>query len=196
MYGNDEIATRSKENVKDNAEVFTPFKIVDKMLNLLPNSAWADPQCGYIEPTCGNGQFLVKIFEKRIANGIDIITALNTMVGMDISQENILDSHKRLYERVCAEMRVQGITPYKKKWFDMAIQAVAIIRNNIFKVKDSLHYIEHKLENKKFFNFDPTGHNQVLTIKQQETKISKIKSEFRKTKENHLDNTLAPFFGA
>ena len=195
MYEENEIATRSKENVRENAEVFTPFKIVDKMLNQIPNSAWTDNEFMFIEPTCGNGQFFVKIFEKRIANGIDILTTLNTMVGTDISQENILDSHKRLYERVCAEMRVQGITPYKKKWFDIAIQAIAIIRNNIFKVKDSLHYIEHKLENKKFFNFDPCGYNQVLSQKQQDNKIEKIKNELRKTKDNNLDNTLAPFFG-
>jgi len=148
----------------------------------------------FLEPTCGNGQFLVKVFEKRIQSGIDILTALNTMVGMDISQENILECHSRLYERVVSEMRVQGYSHNTDTWNDLAVNAIAIIRNNIFKVKDSIAYISNNLEEKKFFSFDPTGNKQVLPIDKQMKKIEEIKNALHMTKAKNEVNTLSVFF--
>ena len=78
---------RSKENVRNNGEVFTPTHIVDDMLKLIPEKAWKDPSFVFIEPTCGNGQFLVRIFQKRIDADIPVLDALNTIIGMDISEE-------------------------------------------------------------------------------------------------------------
>lgn len=44
MYVNDEIDSRSKDNVRENGEVFTPSVIVEDMLDLIPGSAWSDPE--------------------------------------------------------------------------------------------------------------------------------------------------------
>jgi len=135
---------RSKENVRNNGEVFTPTYIVDDMLKLIPEKAWKDPSFVFIEPTCGNGQFLVRIFQKRIDSNIPVLDALNTIIGMDISEENIIDSRKRLYELASQIKRINKA------------KAKAIIINNIFQVDDSLkvlrEYGEEKgiLFNKKF----------------------------------------------
>ena len=149
MYDSNEQQIRSKDNVRDKGEVFTPFAIVDKMCDLIPDAAWSDPEYCFLEPACGNGQFLVRIFERRIAAGVSVEVALNTMIGMDISVENILECHDRL----------QSLLPKSTS------RLTAIIKNNIFQVEDSIEYINSgELASKKFVYDDPTGHGQVNGI--------------------------------
>ena len=78
MYAENDLDIRNRDNVRNNGEVFTPTPIVDSMNDLVPLDAWKDKEFVFIEPTCGNGQFLTRIFEKRIANGLTIEEALNT----------------------------------------------------------------------------------------------------------------------
>lgn len=194
MYGIDEIDTRSKANVRDNGEVFTPFKIVSQMLELLPQTAWADPEMIFLEPTCGNGQFLIKIVEKRIDSGISIEEAFNTLIGMDISKENITDAHARLFAVAANAMKQDGIIPNTEKWFDLAIRIVAIVRNNIFVVDDSLRVMadygseKGELAKKKFVFNDPCE-NKPMSENVRAGKINKILSNFEKE-----SPILQPFF--
>ena len=200
MYGEGEIATTSLENVKHFAEVFTPFKIVSEMFDLLPISVWSDSRMCFLEPTSGNGQFLVKCFEKRINSGIDIETALNTMIGMEINGDTLASSHFRLYERVCSQMIVEGVKPYSADWYKRAIRYVAIVRNNIFQVTDSLAVMEAyregmgKLSLKKFVYVDPTGNGDILSEKKLLIEETKIKKNFRECKDGIEKKTLSPFF--
>lgn len=200
MYNETDVDIRNRDNVRNNGEVFTPTPIVDSMNNLIPVSAWTDKEFVFIEPTCGNGQFLTRIFEKRIANGLSIEEALNTLIGMDITADNIWDSHKRLFELACSEMLKNGIKKGSKQWFELAIRIVAIVRNNIFKVNDSLKVMadygksKGKLVTIKFVFEDPTGNNEVMTTKKRETQITNIKKAFREHKDKMNSHTLAPFF--
>lgn len=194
MYGADEIDTTSREKVRENGEVFTPFVIVDQMNALIPDSAWDDPTYCFLEPTSGNGQFLVKIFEKRIAHGISIENALNTLIGMEINKETIIKSHFRLYERCVAQMEVEGMKKGSKEWFNRAVNIVAIVRNNVFHVDDSISYINSKLEKKEFMFSDPTGNNQVLSIDKQKKRVATIQQVFRDHKNGKITESLAPFF--
>ena len=138
MYAENDLDIRNRDNVRNNGEVFTPTPIVDSMNDLVPKSAWEDKEFVFIEPTCGNGQFLTRIFEKRIANGLSIEEALNTLIGMDITADNIWDSHKRLFELACSYMAKNGIEKGSDEWFEKSVRIIAIVRNNIFLVHDSL----------------------------------------------------------
>jgi len=197
MYNETDLDIRNRDNVRNNGEVFTPTKIVDDMNALIPDSAWKDSSYVFIEPTCGNGQFLVRIFEKRIANGLSIEEALNTMIGMDITNDNILDSHKRLFELACNAMIEQGIKPKSKEWFENAVRFVAIVRNNIFLVKDSLKVMADygkgsgDLTKKKFVFSDPTGNKQTMKPSDRDAKILVIQKAF---KDHKNTKTLSPFF--
>lgn len=171
VYKSGEIDIRSKDNVRDKGEVFTPFAIVDKMIALIPDEAWEDPEYCFLEPACGNGQFLVRIFDRRIAAGMSIEVALNTMIGMDITYQNILDCHFRLFERARQQRRLS---------FSRAVRLIAIVTNNIFRVDDSIEYINSgKLQAKKFFFVDPTGHDQVLSAEEQKKRLNKIKIKYK-----------------
>jgi hypothetical protein len=200
MYNETDLDIRNRDNVRNNGEVFTPTKIVDDMNALIPDSAWKDGSYVFIEPTCGNGQFLVRIFEKRIGNGLSIDEALNTMIGMDITNDNILDSHKRLFELACNAMTTQGIKPQSKEWFENAVRFVAIVRNNIFLVKDSLKVMADygkgsgDLVKKKFVFSDPTGNKQTMKPSDRDAKILVIHKAFKDHKANKNSKTLSPFF--
>lgn len=198
MYEKHELDIRSRENVKDLGEVFTPFVIVDKMLDLIPESFWMNPAACVIEPTCGNGQFLVKVFEKRVKY-MGILEALNSMIGMDINPDNVLDSAFRLYERACAQLRVMQVKPNSKAWWYYAVKIVAIVRNNIIKVDDSLKVLnDYKqctgvLYTKKFVFVDPTGNGEVMTETARNKELAKIVKAFD-SHSTKPTRTLAPFF--
>jgi hypothetical protein len=53
----------SIEEKKNNAEIPTPLELVDEMLNKIPKEFWKTPKC-VLEPCCGKGNFVMKIFEK------------------------------------------------------------------------------------------------------------------------------------
>lgn len=123
------------------------------------------------------------------------------MIGMEINKNTLLESHFRLYERVCSQMMVEGVKPQSKEWFSIAINSVCIIRNNIFKVKDSLavmnEYNNGKglLARKKFVFSDPTGNNETMNETERDALVNTVKKAFADHKNGKFTKTLAPFFG-
>lgn len=150
--------TRSKERVADLGEVFTPGHIVDDMHKLIPEESWADPTMIYLEPTCGNGQFIVEAVQKKIAAGLSPIAACNTVFGLDIMKDNVEECRQRVWDLVKYQ------EPIAKR-----DRLRAIIVYNIVHVKDSLEFINSgKWEAMKFFDEDPTEiGGQVLPLKRQ-----------------------------
>lgn len=200
MYAKDDLDIRTRENVKNNGEVFTPTPIVDFMNALIPKTAWCDKSFVFIEPTCGNGQFLTRILEKRISNGLSIEDALNTIIGMDITNENILDSQRRLLEISSYTMLSSGIQKCSKEWFEKAIIFITIVTNNIFKVGDSLKVLSDYgngkgvLSSKKFVYNDPTGNKQVMSSSERSEMEDNTKKALRNQYERRNINILVSFF--
>lgn len=128
---------KSKDRVRDVGEVFTPDFLVEKMLDQFPEDAWELGR-NWLEPTCGNGQFLLGILRRKIHKcGFTLIQALNTTFGLDIMPDNISDSHVRIYTDI--------VIPYFKKhkikgrqYKRMRQRAVCIVECNIRHTEDSL----------------------------------------------------------
>lgn len=125
----DEGLVKSSERVRDAGEVFTPFNIIEDMLDLLPEDAWSfRPSRTYLEPSCGNGRFLVVVLYRKFAALKDFLEsessdtaratyaleAIASIYGIDISEDNILGhedidsdgARKRLLEHfrhLCAD---------------------------------------------------------------------------------------------
>ena len=57
---------RSKDRVKNLAEVFTRGREVKAMLDLVGDTAYA-VETTFLEPACGNGNFLVEILSRKAA---------------------------------------------------------------------------------------------------------------------------------
>ena len=103
---------RSADRIRDLGEVFTPEAIVESMLGLLQDVNYASK---FLEPGCGNGNFLEKILISKLeilarlpevknsikSGNLDelefkIISALSSVYGIDIDKLNIEEARERL----------------------------------------------------------------------------------------------------
>ena len=90
-----ETLTKSRARVKALGEVFTPTSLVDEMLDKLPSECWEEGKT-FLEPSCGTGNFLVRILERKLKMGHDPLQALGTLYGIDIMEDNIRQTKERL----------------------------------------------------------------------------------------------------
>jgi site-specific DNA-methyltransferase (adenine-specific) len=115
----------SRENIRKFAEVYTPTHTVEKLLECIPFCSYEDKNKTILEPACGNGQIVVKIFQKRLEAGLSIDDALNTLIGLDIIERNVQETKDRLLKLIS----------------DPTTEQKNIIDKNILQVKDSLIYL-------------------------------------------------------
>ena len=81
---------------KKTQEFFTPYSIVKHMCDKVPEADWADPDKTFLEPCFGNGQFIIYIIWNRLQHGIDWKTALETLYGVELMQDNVYETHGRI----------------------------------------------------------------------------------------------------
>lgn len=79
-------------------EFFTPYNIVKRMCDKISDDDWADHTKTWFEPGFGNGQFVVYIVWNRIEHGIDWQTALETIYGVELQLDNVLECHDRVID--------------------------------------------------------------------------------------------------
>ena len=94
---------RSKKRIRDFGEVFTPEKYVNQMLDMLDRSVWTDTNAVFFEPTCGHGNFVKAIVERRLDSFFrkakrqkiknphfyTVANTLNNLWAIDIDSNNI-----------------------------------------------------------------------------------------------------------
>lgn len=88
--------TEDRDRVKALGEVFTPTSLVEYVLDLVDNSAFADPTKTFIDSMCGDGQFLIGIKNRKLRNGMTEGNAVNGIYGIDLTQLNVDQSIKRI----------------------------------------------------------------------------------------------------
>ncbi len=89
---------RTKERIDKTGEIFTPKELVNEILAKLPNDAFINPEKTFIDPACGDGNFLVEVLVNKLNNNHDPLQALSTIYGIDIMQDNIQECKKRLLQ--------------------------------------------------------------------------------------------------
>lgn len=105
--------TRTRERVRDLAEVYTHEREVRAMLDLVTDMfpSESNPRniaCTFLEPACGSGNFLVAILDRKlryvrqshyrspIAIEVATLQALASIYGIDIDQSNVTASRQFL----------------------------------------------------------------------------------------------------
>lgn len=96
----DERIIKSKQRVTDHGEVFTPAHLVSDMLDLVKDeSERIDSR--FLEPACGEGNFLVQVLTRKLATVQQIygrneferrhygLLALMCIYGIDILEDNV-----------------------------------------------------------------------------------------------------------
>ena len=88
---------RSSERQTQLGEVFTPTPLVIDILKKLPpgqvNGVWSEDKT-FLDPACGNGQFLAVI--AIIKTQLGHKDPLSTIYGVDIMEDNVLECRQRL----------------------------------------------------------------------------------------------------
>lgn len=87
---------RDKLRVKATGEVFTPTPLVQEILDQLDSNLFTDPTKTFLDPSCGDGQFLGEVLIRKVENGCAFEQALSTIYGVDIMQDNVDLCRERL----------------------------------------------------------------------------------------------------
>lgn len=94
---------KSKERVREFAEVYTPTWLVKHMCDLLNQEngedVFTDLDATWLEPSCGNGNFLVEILRRKLARAqtpLDRLRALGSIYGCDLLEDNIVEARARM----------------------------------------------------------------------------------------------------
>ena len=88
---------RDKLRVKETAEVFTPTPLVQEMLDKLPQELFEDPTKTFLDPSCGDGQFLSEVVIRKMErNGCTLEHALSTTYGVELMEDNVKLCKERL----------------------------------------------------------------------------------------------------
>ena len=87
---------REKARIKSTGEVFTPTRLVDEILDQLPTETFTDTTKTFLEPSCGDGQFLGEVLIRKMENGSTFEQALGTIYGVDLMEDNVELCRERL----------------------------------------------------------------------------------------------------
>lgn len=128
-----------KQRVEDYGEVFTGKREVNAMLDLVKQET-ERIDSRFLEPACGNGNFLAVILERKLSvvekryrkSQLDFerysVLAVSSIYGIDIQEDNVLECQERLYSAFNEIYK----RLFKKKAKDKCREAVRfILRKNI-----------------------------------------------------------------
>lgn len=118
-YATDTRKSRRK-GTNSTQEFFTPWTIVKKMCDKIPQSDWSNPEKTFLEPSFGNGNFVLAIIYYRLNAGIDWKTTLSTLYGIELMEDNVEECR----ERVLALLDAMDID-YDRE------EALSIMRRNL-----------------------------------------------------------------
>lgn len=91
--------SRRKNSKVNSQEFFTPYSIVKKMCDKVPEEDWANPDKTFLEPSQGHGQFTLFILYRRIHEyNIPWRKALETMYTCELMEDNVQESCQRVHE--------------------------------------------------------------------------------------------------
>lgn len=130
---------KSKDRVRDQGEVFTSEREVNAMLDLV-KSETERIESRFLEPACGDGNFLAPILERKltVVEGrykksqtefeVNALIAIGSIYGVDIMKDNVKECRARLagiFDHYYTRL-------YKKKSKDsIRHSVVAILNQNI-----------------------------------------------------------------
>ena len=87
---------RECARVKATGEVFTPTDVAQHMLDTMDQDIFSNPKKTVIDNSCGDGQLIGEALIRKVENGINFETALSTIYGVDLMQDNVELCRERL----------------------------------------------------------------------------------------------------
>jgi hypothetical protein len=90
---------RDQSRIKMTEECFTPTEVCIEVINEFQNQQpelFLDPSKTFLDPSCGDGQFLGEVLIRKMENGIDFESALSSIYGVDLMPDNVELCRERL----------------------------------------------------------------------------------------------------
>lgn len=119
--GSDAGQIRSRQRVRDLAEVFTQKREIDGILDMMPD-AFEGVDIRFLEPSCGSGNFLVEVLLRKLQGVLwkdavlqeryehSLIRTLASIYGVDISHENVTEARSRLAHTILGHYQADANT--------------------------------------------------------------------------------------
>lgn len=155
---------KSRERVRDLAEVFTHEREVNDMLDLVPDM-FVEIDSRFLEPACGTGNFLVEILGRKIAliseqnHGgtprwyeFSLLRCIASIYAVDISEENIKESRERLQVILDAAHALHGES--KSDGFLSAVNAILetnIVLGDSLNSASEITFVEYEAQQGEMF---------------------------------------------
>lgn len=107
-----ELQVKSVSRVREHGEVLTARREVEAMLDLVKNES-ERINSRFLEPACGDGNFLVAILERKLKIvsskyrskkadfEVQMISALGSIYGIDLLEDNVELAQERMFEIAC-----------------------------------------------------------------------------------------------
>ena len=89
----------SNLEISGTQEFFTPKFLCDDMLDKIPEEDWKDITKTFLDSTCGNGNFLVNIYERKLKycdSVNDSLIALKSIWGTELMEDNTEECKQKI----------------------------------------------------------------------------------------------------
>lgn len=70
------------------------------MCDNIPEEVWDRLDSTILEPSCGNGNFLLEIMRRKLCRcntESDVLTAVSSIYGVDLLSDNVVEAKDRMY---------------------------------------------------------------------------------------------------
>lgn len=156
--------TKTRQRVRDLAEVYTHEREVTAMLDLVSDMFPSpdrprDIGRTFLEPACGAGNFLVAILDRKLAYvkfgglyrsvatfEVAVLKALASIYGIDIDRENVEQSRQFLKADLAHHMNMQLNTVPVSDGFWSAVDAILatnVIRADTLRDAQTIRFVEY-----------------------------------------------------
>lgn len=155
---------KTRQRVRDLAEVYTHSREVNAMLDLVPDmfpgeDDPANTDRKFLEPACGSGNFLEEILRRKLAFVTferyrstmlyehRLLRALASIYAIDIDPENVAESKERLKHVLQSHLDLDLNTKEPSPGFARAVDAILetnIVLANTLTDLDSIEWVDYK----------------------------------------------------
>ncbi|MDX6590487.1 MAG: hypothetical protein QOI84_1761, partial [Solirubrobacterales bacterium] len=132
---------KSRERVRDLAEVYTHEREISAMLDLVPDMFPSARDPGntdhtFLEPACGDGNFLVEILRRKLEYVTPrrygcgkrfehrVLRCLASVYGIDINDDNVRESRERMRSVISAHLESRLGADGATTGFSDAVEAI------------------------------------------------------------------------
>ena len=106
-----------KDARKKMGQFWTPYSIIEKMMDKLDKTIWLDESKTCLDPTMGAGNIIIAMLYRRIVQcGQDPVVALSNVYGVELDSKTLTYARERIYKFMMAVEKKAGAKWSEDDW--------------------------------------------------------------------------------